>query len=353
MADNYLITGYWGEPHVTAENDRGIHAAIFGTGRFVLPVGGQLKAEYIGNNTVRIFDGKLIDNGAAAGIPAGEYVDLLIANAGQGKKRNDLIVFQYQRDASTLVERGSFVVVQGTETSGTASDPALRQENLLSGSAAFDQMALWRIPVSGGVISAPVQLFAMSADLNHKAPSGFGLGESTNATPAGGDANKIVALGHYQCNVNCPTDDVWYVTPNIHIPGSYEQHTAIRAFDGVECRRLKVGGSWLPWEWVNPPMEYGVEYRTVEQVDGQPVYTMCVEIEAFANGETETAPVAGATCVRKAVRIGTAVAPIMAGGAFSADIAVRCRTDAIEFTCNGVDGACEGEYATVQIWYVK
>ena len=86
---NYLITGYWGEPHVTAENDRGINAAIFGAGRYVLPVGEQFRAEYIGNNTVRMYDGKLTDNGAAAGIPAGRYVDLTISEAGQGMNRND------------------------------------------------------------------------------------------------------------------------------------------------------------------------------------------------------------------------------------------------------------------------
>ncbi len=161
MADNYLITGYWGEPHVTAENDRGINAAMFGTGRFVLPIGEQFNAEYIGNNTIRMYDGKLMDNGAAAGIPVGEYIDLLIANAGQGMKRNDLIVFQYEQDSSTLVESGKFVVIQGTETSGTASDPELTQEDLLSGEAAFDQMALYRVSVSGTTIAAPVKLFSV------------------------------------------------------------------------------------------------------------------------------------------------------------------------------------------------
>ena len=161
MADNYLITGYWGEPHVTAENDRGINAAMFGTGRFVLPVGEQFKAEYIGNNTVRMYDGKLMDNGAAAGIPVGEYVDFLISNAGQGMKRNDLIVFQYEQDGSTLVEKGTFVVIQGEETSGTASDPELTQEDLLSGTATFDQMAMWRVSVSGATIAAPVKVFSL------------------------------------------------------------------------------------------------------------------------------------------------------------------------------------------------
>ena len=159
MANNYLITGYWGEPHVTAENDRGINAGLFGSGKFVLPVGEQFKAEYVGNNTVRIYDGKLINNGAAGGIPAGEYIDILIANASQNMKRNDLIVFQYEQDTATLVEKGTFVVVQGEETSGTAADPELTQANLLTGKATFDQMALWRVSVSGTTIAAPVQVF--------------------------------------------------------------------------------------------------------------------------------------------------------------------------------------------------
>lgn len=159
MANNYLITGYWGEPHVTVENDRGINAAIFGAGRWVLPVGNQFRAEYIGDNTVRVYDGKLIDNGAVAGIPAGQYVDLLIPEAGQGKKRNDIIAFQYSKDAATLIESGTFVVIKGTETSGTASDPELTHQDILSDTATFDQMALWRVSVSSTVISAPVQLF--------------------------------------------------------------------------------------------------------------------------------------------------------------------------------------------------
>jgi len=177
MADNYLITGYWGEPHVTAENDRGINAAIFGTGRFVLPVGEQFRAEYIGNNTVRVYDGKLVDNGAVGGIPAGRYVDLTISEAGQGMNRNDLIVFQYTKDTSTLVESGAFVVVKGTETSGTATDPALTQADLLTDEATFDQMALWRVPVSTATISDPVQVFTvldnvqkLHTSVNAKAP---------------------------------------------------------------------------------------------------------------------------------------------------------------------------------------
>lgn len=166
MPNNYLITGYWGEPHVTAENDRGINAAIFGTGKFVLDVGKKFTAEYIGNNTVRMYDGKLMDNGAAAGIPSGDYVDLLIQNAGQGMKRNDLIVFEYRQDASTMVESGNFVIVQGAETGGTASDPDLVHGDLLEEKTTFEQMPLWRVSVSGATIAAPVQVFEVLSPAN-------------------------------------------------------------------------------------------------------------------------------------------------------------------------------------------
>lgn len=173
MADNLLITGYWGEPHVTAENDRGFNAAVFGPGRFVLPVGEQLRAEYIGNNTVRVHDGKLITGGALGGIPAGKYVDLLIPETGQGMNRIDLIVFQYRKDVSTLIETGNIIVVSGAETSGTPSDPVLELQDILTDEATFDQMALYRVSVSGASISSPVRMFkiisnfqGMKASLN-------------------------------------------------------------------------------------------------------------------------------------------------------------------------------------------
>lgn len=190
MANNYLITGYWGEPHVTVENDRGINAAIFGAGRFVFPIGKQFRAEYIGNNTVRVYDGKLIDNGAIAGIPVGQYIDLLIPETGQGMTRNDLIVFQYSKDAATLIESGNFVVVKGTEGE-TATDPELTQQDILSDTAIFDQMPLWRVSVSNTIISDPEPLFEVHTnilDMLVRITAAMAL--ATEAKEAGESANE-------------------------------------------------------------------------------------------------------------------------------------------------------------------
>lgn len=160
MSENYLITGYHGKPHVTAENDRGINAGIFGAGRFVLAVGEQFRVELIGNNIIRMYDGKLIDNGAAAGIPAGEYIDFHIPYAGQGQKRVDQIIFQYEKEIGTLVETGSFIHIKGAETSATPVVTTLQQVDLLTGNARIDQMQLYRFLVTDTSIQAePVQTF--------------------------------------------------------------------------------------------------------------------------------------------------------------------------------------------------
>ena len=289
MAENYLITGYWGEPHVTAENDRGINAAIFGEGRFVLPVGEQFRAEYIGNNTIRMYDGKLLDNGNAAGIPAGSYVDLLIANAGQGKKRNDLIVFQYEQDSSTLIESGKFVIVQGTETSGTAQDPTLTQQDLLTNTATFDQFALWRVPVSGTAISAPVKLFSVSKtipemkayvdDLEAQrivpiknggtgastllaAADTLGFASFSQATtiPAETDLNTVLTFGNYKCTVynavnslkNCPvTNEGFRMSVYSPAPGvsGYIAQEITEVAGGTRYNRYTStnGETWREW----------------------------------------------------------------------------------------------------------
>lgn len=300
MADNYLITGYWGEPHVTAENDRGINAGIFGAGRFVLPVGEQFKAEYIGNNTVRMYDGKLMDNGAAAGIPAGEYVDFQIPNAGQGMKRNDLIIFQYSQDASTLIEKGEFVVVRGTETDEAATDPELTQSDLLSGAATFDQMALWRICVSGTDIADPVQLFDVSAGLSHKAPAGliekrYDVNTGDDLAAAIDDAWNCTAgwsEGHFIFNMRASVGQIYGGVWHITTYKTNDEYGVIKAvgYNGshptvMYCNKMQ---TWAEWEWENPPMTVGAEFRTIERYEGKPVYIRLFDIGTLPNGTAKS-----------------------------------------------------------------
>lgn len=42
---------------------------------------------------------------------------------------------------------------------------------------------------------------------------------------------------------------------------------------------------WGEWEWLNPPMTFGVEYRTTERYMGKPVYAKCVNYGYITAGE--------------------------------------------------------------------
>ena len=310
MAENYLITGYWGEPHVTPENDRGINAAIFGAGRFVLPVGEQFRAEYIGNNTVRIYDGKLVDNGAVAGIPAGEYVDLLIPVAGQDMKRNDLIIFRYSKDPSTLVEKGVFTVLSGKETSGTAVNPMVSQEDLLTNEATLDEMPLWRVSVSGAVISDPVKLFSVyENNVSHMedkdnphgvtasqvgaAPTGYGLGTGGVYCSS---PDSVFNGGFYRWDV--AKDSAPFANASmLVIPRAKDTTAGQIAFGhagnskGVLAMRAASSTSANEWDWVNPPMTIGNEYRTAERYNASPVYTRLVNFGTLPNKTTKAVTV--------------------------------------------------------------
>lgn len=291
MADNYLITGYWGEPHVTAENDRGINAAMFGIGRFVLPVGQQFRAEYIGNNTIRLYDGMLMDNGAAAGIPFGEYVDLLIPNAGQGMNRNDLIVFQYSQDASTLIEKGEFVVVQGTETEGTATDPEFTQGDLLSTETAFEQMPLWRISVSGAAISAPTQLFTFHSGYLSASGGQFTTLNTLLKTPSS-DAK----IGIHNGSKAAEGAGIWLYGNNSSGQGKF----SVQVYDVTSSTYRSLSGSPngdLMWDggYLNPPMVAGTEYKTAERYQGKAVYTKLIDAGALPNTTAKTLSIGVAT----------------------------------------------------------
>ena len=52
-------------------------------------------------------------------------------------------------------------------------------------------------------------------------------------------------------------------------------------YDGNKALKCMYGGKWNPWEWINPPMADGVEYRTTKRDNGKPVYVTSVNFGAL------------------------------------------------------------------------
>ena len=54
-------------------------------------------------------------------------------------------------------------------------------------------------------------------------------------------------------------------------------------YTGGMVRRTIYGSIVYPWEWVNPPMTLGIEYRTTQRCNGKPVYAKAVEVGVLPN----------------------------------------------------------------------
>ncbi len=131
------------------------------------------------------------------------------------------------------------------------------------------------------------------------APDGFGLGANgypnpyTVVTGATIDALNESGLFWYE-DADTPIYPDGYNSGTVgnllHIHGDEHHTLAARQIFypyspygnagalNISCMRMRTNaGEWLPWEWVNPPMQLGVEYRTTERYLGKPVYVKVVD----------------------------------------------------------------------------
>ena len=150
-----LVTGHAGKAHATAEQAAGLNAGILGLDDYVLDVHDKLKITVVSANKVTIGTGELVMQGRH--VSQGTPEDLIVTNGSQGQKRNDLIVCRYAK-GSQNIESAKLVVVRGTPTTGTPTDPAVNTTSPLDGGITYD-MPLYRIPLDGITIGTPVALF--------------------------------------------------------------------------------------------------------------------------------------------------------------------------------------------------
>lgn len=150
-----LVTGHAGKAHATAEQAAGLNAGILGLDDYVLNVHDKFKITVVSANKVTIGTGELVMQGRH--VSQGTPEDLIITNGSQGMKRNDLVVCRYTK-GSQSIESARLLVVKGTPTTGTPTDPTINTTSPLDGGTTYD-MPLYRIPLDGITIGTPVALF--------------------------------------------------------------------------------------------------------------------------------------------------------------------------------------------------
>jgi hypothetical protein len=122
------------------------------------------------------------------------------------------------------------------------------------------------------------------------APSGYGLGTYAQLLTADHNLNNPLRTGLYRWGssvpVNAPSPIGYAVM--LHIArtdgDSIQKVWHLGTHPGVQisCERY-LSDNKGEWEWTNPPMTVGQEYRTTKRWKGVPVYTRLFEYGALPN----------------------------------------------------------------------
>ena len=196
------------------------------------------------------------------------------------------------------------------------------------------------------------------------APAGYGLGMES-APHVGEDMSKVTKIGIYampgSAAINYP-DKIPYSnygtlivtrrTGKVTQTVNYENYVAMRHSVWTEDGSIAFG----EWEYVNPPMSPGVEYRTTERYWGKPVYCKLVDCGALPNASTKLVYYADNGVVNHIVR-------------YSGEMFASGDTFSMPYTMNGVEVCVQaigrtginlyasynasGFAAYVTVWYIK
>jgi len=163
-----IITGYGGEPHVTAPQDRQLNAGILSEYNYVLSVGNQFAYEIESANSVILKDGILSLQGCAASIDANDTETVTLTNGTSGYKRTDLIVARYELNTDTAVESVTLAVIEGTPAESDPETPSYNEGTIADGDSPVD-FPLYKVNIDGVSIDSLTQMFTVLpsiSDLN-------------------------------------------------------------------------------------------------------------------------------------------------------------------------------------------
>ena len=205
--------------------------------------------------------------------------------------------------------------------SGEEIDAAVKKvsEGLAGGVTSFNGRTGAVMPQSGDYnatqipVSGEPKAETVAAALSNKAPAGFGFGDAVQSieTTSAGESYET-----YCAKVDAVLDGMPDKTAKLVLaypPAVYGKAgttisllykgdanyavlsnigSADTALCGWRMIRLKKSSSepsaWQPFEWEHPPMQLGVEYRTVERYNSKPVYKKAVNTGALSAGTSKS-----------------------------------------------------------------
>ena len=183
------------------------------------------------------------------------------------------------------------------------------------------------------------------------APAGFGLGGQGKVCT---DCNTALESGFYSLSggslQNGPSaDNSLYWGSMIVANRSGNVITQIVNYQNRLALRTCEDGVWGEWEYLNPRMIPGVEYRTTERCNGKAVYTMKFNTGELANGGTFVYRGGSVDVVRYAASCGGAALPFHGADSWGAAWSLWCDVSSTTVTAY-MGGSRPTSALDVQVW---
>lgn len=192
--------------------------------------------------------------------------------------------------------------------SGEEIDAAIKKVNdgIVGGVSSFNGRTGAVLPQAGDYnatqipVSGDPEAENVAAALANKAPGGFGLGEQSKELTSDDDLNAIQANGWYRWGSSAPQNapnmspgngDSGYIFARV---ANYDSQNVLQEYWSLnqgaqnKAHRICRNGVWGPLEWINPPMQLGVEYRTIARYQQVPIYTKAVNFGTAPNATSKT-----------------------------------------------------------------
>ena len=209
----------------------------------------------------------------------------------------------FDRLVRALVAQSVNGLIDDLAGTGGAEEIGVSPINGLSGSNVQELLAAMKTLLDKRIAEAGVASFKgrtgpvvpqngdYTAAMVGAAPAGYGLG-GTNAYANDRDWDSAINAGFYAADHNSPDGQWWHgIVENYSNAVIVQRAWKAYIVGGKVCtpaaERTGVATdgvmTWEPWEYVNPPMELGKEYRTTERYNGKPVYVRMVNVATLPN----------------------------------------------------------------------
>ena len=279
----------------TARNNLGITPANIGAAPTGYGLGGTATAIDTFDNATKF--GLYVSN---QGIPEGEKVYWTCLVLPHNENYILQIAYRSSQNPSSIALRRKH------NTDGWQPwehlNPAMAKDNIYRTVERYTGKAVYKKIDTDGIVR--YQLEGESTWHNGipgAAPAGYGLGWAQSLIAYnGGDLDALTAPGWYYwnaqqtINIAGVSSQYWYIHViaygDGHLHCKQELNAITRNFTG-SIRRKMSGSTWGEWEWDFPPMEVGVEYRTIERWGSAAVYkkrvdhTLASDFDTTAGGD--------------------------------------------------------------------